>query len=87
MTPKPEEKLVWAVGDDHKTVIIGIPRAAYEFLANGMTQTVDLEPLTGIPIRFVVYGGKDRAEVLKPLNIDKDTLDVSGIDPGFGRPD
>lgn len=83
MTPTKEQRIVFAIGDDKETVILGIPEAAWEFMKNGMTHTFDLRSL-GVPIRLILFGGKDWAACLAPLKIDKDTLDVRGLDFGFG---
>lgn len=83
---KPEQKTVFAVTEDKGTVIIGVPAAAWEYMKDGMTHTYDLRRF-GVPVRIVLFGGADRAACLAPLNVTKDTLDVSGLDVGFGGQD
>ena len=86
MELKPEEKTVFAITDDKKTVIIDVPEASWNYMKDGNTHTYDLNFL-GVPVKIILFGGKDRAACLAPLKVDKDTLDVSGIDVGFGGQD
>lgn len=78
-----EEKVVFGIDDKKEVVILGIPEAGWRYMKNGMTHTFDLSRY-GIPFKIVLFGGKDRASLLKMLNMDKDTLDVTGINHGFG---
>lgn len=78
-----EEKVVFAIDDKKEVVILGVPEKAWEYMKDGKTHTFDLRRF-GIPFRIVLFGGEDQASIRKMLNMDKDTLDVSGIDVGFG---
>lgn len=86
MTPTQAQKVVFAITEDKGTLILGIPQAGWEFMKDGMTHTFDLRSL-GVPIRLILFGAKDRKTALKLLNTDKDTLDVTGLDFGFGGGD
>lgn len=79
----PEERCVFAITEDRETLILGIPEAGWHYMKDGKTHTIDLRRF-GIPVRIMMYGGTNRAELLKHLNISPDTLDLSGLDVGFG---
>ena len=79
----PEQKVVFGISDDKKTVILGMSRAAFEYCSKGMTHTFDLN-VFGVPVRIVLFGGETRQEIKALFNTDKETLDVSGLDVGFG---
>lgn len=81
-----EEKVVFAIAEDRKTVILGVSEASWEHMKNGMTHTFDLTSL-GVPFKIIMFGGKTRTDVLKPLNMNENTLDLSGLDFGFGGQD
>lgn len=50
-----------AVGDDAamNTIIIGIPRKAWEHMKDGKTHHLTLEK-AGVPIQIVLFGGRDQ---------------------------
>ena len=83
--PTKEQKVVFAIGDDKQTLILGVSEAAWQFMREGMTHTFDLRSF-GVPVRIVMFGGPTREAIMKTLSptIDEDTLDVSGLDMGFG---
>lgn len=80
-----DEKVVFAITDDpkDKTVILGVSDAAWNFMKDGMTHTFDLRSL-GVPFKIILFGGRTNAQIRNMLNTDKNTLDVTGIDFGFG---
>ena len=81
-----EEKMVFAVGkmpDGVPVVILGISQAAWDYMKDGKTHTIDLTSL-GHRLKFVLFGGKDRADVLRQIPMDTGTLNLTGMDFGFG---
>lgn len=60
----PEENIVFAVSprEGGADLILGISRAAWEYMRQGQTHTMDLTKL-GLPIRLIVFGGADHAEI------------------------
>jgi hypothetical protein len=83
---KPEERVVFAISEDKAVVILGVPATAWEYMKDGKTHTFDLRRF-GVPCQIILFGGKDQAEIRKCLNTSPDTLDVSGLDVGFGGKD
>jgi hypothetical protein len=63
-----------AAGDGIPTAIVGIPEAAWKHCQNGKTHTVDLVP-SGIPVRLVIFGGKDHAELNEWLKAHDEMVD------------
>lgn len=65
---KPEEKMVFAISelDGQPLIVLGIPEAAWEFMKDGKTHHFDLSKV-GIPVKVMVFGGKDQAECLKVI--------------------
>lgn len=53
---------VGAAADGIPTLIIGLPEAGWEYCQKGKTHTVDMVP-AGIPVRVVLFGGKDHDEI------------------------
>ena len=78
-----ESKAVFAITEDRGTVIIGLSSAAWDYMKNGMTHTFDLRSL-GIDTRIILFGGKTRKDVQTMLATDDNTLDMTGVDFGFG---
>jgi hypothetical protein len=70
---KPEEKVLFAISTDHKDqtpiVLFAIPTAAWEYMKDGKTHTFDLNK-AGLPVRVVLFGGKDSESLLKILKQD-----------------
>lgn len=64
MNAKPEEKMVFAVSKvgDEPLLLLGIPASAWEHMKDGKTHHFDLTK-AGIPLKLMVFGGKDRAEM------------------------
>jgi hypothetical protein len=56
-----------AQGDGIPLVIIGIPRDAWDHMKGGKTHHVDLTK-AGIPMKFMLFGGKDHKEIWKTLD-------------------
>ena len=53
--------------DGVPALILGIPRGAWQYMRHGKTHTFDLTK-AGLPIKLVLFGGKDHAEVMAVLN-------------------
>ncbi len=69
--PKIQEKIVFGYspppGPDGKaTIMIGIPRGAWEYMREGKTHQVDLDRV-GIPLQFVLYGAKDHETAMQAI--------------------
>lgn len=67
-----ERKLFFAAapegtGDGIPMVIIGVPKAAWEYMRNGKTHTIDLTK-AGIPVKLMMYGGKNHDTVKKVMD-------------------
>lgn len=43
-------------------VILGLPEEGWKYCQNGKTHTVDLTQI-GLPVRIILFGGKDHAEI------------------------
>jgi hypothetical protein len=83
--PDGPERAVFAVGEGRggrKLVVIGIPEAGWEYMRGGRTHTFDLRSL-GVPFGIVLFGGKDRAEILAQLPTTPETKDLSAEDFGI----
>lgn len=56
-----EEKMLFAISPDTEggapMLLIGIPRAAYEYIKDGKTSTFDLTKV-GLPVKLVLYGAE-----------------------------
>ena len=48
------------------TMIVGIPRGAWEHMKNGKTHQVDLGQI-GLALQFVLYGAEDHGEAMKVI--------------------
>lgn len=68
-----EEQIVFAVspgnGDGVPLVLLGIPKGAWEYMRDGKTHTFDLTGV-GLPIKLVMFGGANHAEVMKVVTSD-----------------
>jgi hypothetical protein len=67
-----EEKIVFAVspsgqGDGVPVMLLGIPKGAWQYMRNGKTHTFDLTS-AGIPVKLVLFGGRDHAEVMRTVD-------------------
>jgi len=49
-------------------VMLGIPAGAWEHMKDGDTHHFDLTK-TGIPVKFVLFGGPDYPSVIETLNV------------------
>lgn len=85
---RPEEKIVWAVSPSKDMLIIGVPEAGWAYMKDTRCHTLDLTKV-GVPIRVMLFGGKDREEILRLLkpHMTPDVLDMSGLDMGFDDPE
>lgn len=61
-------------GDGLPTVIIGMAEEAWKYCQDGKTHTVDLAS-AGIPIRVIIFGGKDHEELNTWLKAHNSTID------------
>jgi hypothetical protein len=79
------QKCLFAITDDKSAVILGIPKAGWDFMSSGFTHTFDLENF-GIPVKIILFGGKDHADLKRHLSMGAATVDLSNqtIDFGFG---
>lgn len=78
-------KCLFAITEYKEAVLIGIPEKGWEYIKNGdKTHTFDLTSL-GIPVKIVLFGCRDVEHGKSLLNMDRDTLDLSGIDFGFDQ--
>lgn len=70
---KPEEKVLFCISQDHgdrtPVVMFAIPTAAWEYMKDGKTHTFDLSK-AGLPLRIVLFGGKDQTALMKVLKED-----------------
>lgn len=69
---KIDDKIVFALspegqGDGVPVVILGIPKAAWDYMADGKTHTFDLTKV-GCPVKLVLFGAEDHAAVMKAMN-------------------
>lgn len=83
---RPDQKVVFAVSprdgvdDDDCSfdVLLGVPLAAWEYMKDGHTHTFDLTKL-GLPIRILLYGGRDHTEVRAVIDAHNTRLGVSEV--------
>lgn len=70
MSDPRDDKLVFALmpttDGGSPLLSIGVPRAAWERLKDGIGDTIDLSPL-GFPVRIMVFGTESHAEGVKLL--------------------
>jgi hypothetical protein len=64
--PASPHSVVFALSEDNKFVILGVPEAAWEYMKDGKTHTFDLNAV-GVPVSLVMFGGKTRGHVLETL--------------------
>lgn len=84
-----DEKLVFAMGkgdDGVPVVILGVSDAAWEFMKNGMTHTLDLTSL-GHGFKLVVFGGRNHEQIKSLIPQGPDTFDASGLDLSLPNPE
>lgn len=65
-----EQRILFAAGagdDGIPVVILGIPAGAWEHIKDGKSNDFDLTK-AGIPVKLVVFGGKDHSEIMKNLD-------------------
>ena len=78
-----EQQIVFALGltSDGKgpVVVIGVPSGAAAYMADGKTHTIDLSK-AGIPMRLVMFGGKDHAEIMKHIEAGASAQGVALLD-------
>ncbi len=76
---KDDNKVVVAMAEplpgQPPTVILGIPKAAWEYMQDSKTHTFDLTKV-GIPVQILMFGGADRADVMRLM--DKASTMISG---------
>jgi len=65
---KPDERIIFMLspegqGDGVPMLIIAIPKAAWEYMADTKTNTVDLTK-AGLPIKVMIFGCDDRAHAM-----------------------
>ena len=59
-------------------VLLGVPTAAWEYMKDGQTHTLDLLKL-GVPIRIILYGGPDHEAVRKVIDAHNRSLGIVGV--------
>lgn len=69
--PEIEQKIIFGLsppsGPEGKaTMVVGIPRAAWEYMSEGKTYQVDLAKV-GIPLQFILYGAEDHDAAMKMI--------------------
>lgn len=65
-----EEKIVFGVSprESGADLLLGISRAAWEYMQHGQTQTIDLTKL-GLPFRLILWGGATQAEIRAAVEV------------------
>lgn len=68
-----DKKIVFAVAPgatdkDPVTCLLGMPTAAWDYIKDGKTHTLDLTNVLGIPLHIILYGGKDHKECLQVIH-------------------
>ena len=79
-----EQKLVFAVApsSEHEgniTVLIGIPRGAWEYMKDGKTNHVDLSS-AGLPLQFIVYGAENHDAAKAVIDEHNARHDLTALD-------
>lgn len=68
-----DKKIVFAVAPgatekDPVTCLLGLPTAAWEYIKDGKTHTLDLTKVLGIPLQIILYGGATHEECLAVIH-------------------
>lgn len=71
MSNSKDEKIVFFMGapsrpDAPTTVIIGIPKAAWEYMQDGKTNHFTLEAF-GIPVQLMLFGAENQEQIMEFL--------------------
>lgn len=72
------QKVVFAAASDAAgslVMIVGIPEDAWEYMREGKTHTFDLTK-SNIPVKMVMYGGKDHTDCMRKLEGDAASANV-----------
>ncbi len=75
---KLDDKILFGISppeDGIHTILLGVPEGAWDYMKDGLTHNFDLTSL-GLPVRILMYGGKDHAAVNKLL---MDGMSAAGI--------
>lgn len=74
-----EQKIVFAMAPPDArgtaTVLLGIPKAAWEYMKDGKTHHFDLTRI-GLPVQLMLYGAEDHDAALKAI---EGALAVRGV--------
>jgi len=65
-------------GDGQLDVLLGVPQAAWEYMKDGKTHTFDLTKVRALPIRIIMCGGRDQAQVRGWIDTHNRSLGVIG---------
>lgn len=68
--PKSKEKCIFALGvspDGLPMIILGVPKAAWEYMKSGKTHTFDFVQ-AGLPVRVMMFGAETQEEILETIN-------------------
>ena len=64
-----EEKMVFGLSTDDKgtpSVLLGIPKGAWEYMKDGMTHTFDLSSV-GVNVKLMLFGAENHDAAMKLL--------------------
>lgn len=71
MSKDKEHKCIFALGvspDGTKpTIILGVPKAAWDYMKDGKTHTFDFTQ-AGLPIQVIMFGAETQEEILELIN-------------------
>ena len=70
MTHNPiDQKIIFMLTNEGATptLMLGIPKGAWEAIKEGRTQTFDLTK-AGLPIKLIVFGGEDHDDIIKMIH-------------------
>jgi len=80
-----KEKIVFAISEERKgtipTVVMGMSRASWEYMKNGLCHTFDLTA-AGVPVKIILFGGETQEDCLRLIspNLDQGTIDARTVD-------
>lgn len=77
-----EEKLIFGLSNDaegNAIVLVGVPAAAWEYMKDGKTHTIDFTKV-GLPLRLIVYGGITHDEVKSAVDQYNAKHNIAALD-------
>lgn len=72
-----KKNMVFAVGpgnNDETFIMLGVSKAAWDHMKEGMTHTFDLTEVIGQPIKIIVFGAKTQAQCIQVIQQHNESL-------------